>query len=159
MTYFKTTLALLIALVSVGCGQNNVDSSKIVDAPTGADQALTIVLESYGLRADQRPTVLWYGGAALNCVDQAKPWCGDGGICWRSDNGAGCTAGEELDDGILLVSTFGGAALHDTPLAHEVAHFASEARGEGKDPGHTGHFFANGGELDIATAVLIADGL
>jgi hypothetical protein len=102
--------------------------------------------------------VHWYGNK-LDCVDHgnpAKAYCdgpdGKGGVCFMSDNGFGCTAGESFDD-LVLVSTMNGVALHETGLAHELAHVRWD------DPDHTGHAFAAGGELEQATAMLAGLGM
>ncbi len=132
-----------------------VDYSKQVPAPPRAEEAIAAVEALYGLPAGST-TVIWYGGAALNCVDKVhKPWCGDGGVCWHSDNGAGCTAGES-EDGVALVSDMGGgipiaqiAIEGQSVLAHELAHL------RWGDPDHRGHAFAVGGESDQASQALV----
>ncbi len=136
----------------IGCGGLQVDQSKAVAAPTRADEAVAAVEAFYGLPA-AGTTVIWYGGAALNCVDPGKPWC-DGGHCWHSDNGNGCVAGESKD-GIALVSDWGGGRPisqmgtgSDAVMPHELAHL------RWGDPNHTGHAFAVGGESDQATQML-----
>ncbi len=126
-------LAGLLVVATIGCGSLEVDMSKVVPAPAGADQAVELITAFYGVSA--RPTIYWYGGAALNCG------YGTGYV----DQKGSCVGGDQQDD-TLIVSDRGGAPLSGTSLAHELAHYASDKRGEGGDQDHCGHFFRDDGE-------------
>lgn len=138
-------LLILVALAA-GCGMQ-VDQGKVVEPPEHAEAAVQALTAFYGM--DRAPTVIWYG-KGLDCVDHVnRPWCGDGGICWESDNRAGCTEGE-TEDRVSLVSTMSGTVpLHETPLAHEIAH-------QYLGPDHTDAFYD---KVDEATGMLALLGM
>ena len=140
--------AILLAVLLGGCGLR-VDQGKVaVPPPERSDEAIAALVKTYGMT--DAPTVFWYG-KRLTCVSQAMAdrGCDVAGRCWLSDNGAGCTEGE-TQDGVSLVSTRGGGVpIHETPLAHEVAH---QIFGDA----HTDYFFSR---VDEGTAALEALGL
>jgi hypothetical protein len=126
-------VAVLTALAAIGCGGLQVDPSKVVPAPEGAEEAFEIAANFYGLHA--RPTIVWYGGAALGCGD---------GTSYIDQTGT-CVNGDQ-DGDLIILSDRGGMPLHRTALTHELGHLASDERGEGGDADHVGHFFRDPGE-------------
>ena len=157
MTTKLTLLCLSAALlVSVGCGFR-VDPSKFGPPPPRADEAIAAVESFYGM-GPSSAEVIWYGGAARDCVDPDRPWCGTGGICWRSDDGLGCVPGETdgntslVSNGSgLLISQVGGGIY--SVLAHELAHVKWD------DPDHRKPAFSVGGGVAQITAQLAALGM
>lgn len=142
------------ALLVLGCAPV-VDPSKEVVPPEGAIAAQAAVMAMFGIN---HADVHWYGNK-LDCIEPgnpAKTYCdgpdGNAGVCYLSDNGFGCTAGESFDD-LVLVSTMSGVPIHETGLAHELAHVKWD------DPDHKGHAFAAGGELEQATDMLASHGM
>lgn len=142
----------MLAVLLAGCGGLAVDQSKVVPPPPHAAEAIQALVGLY--RMPFAPRIFWYGGSALTCKDGR----GFGG----EDN---CRFGvEDHSDAIVVAppDTLIGDPLWsdppESPLAHEMAHAASEQLGEGGDADHTGHFFAAGGEVAQGTAMIQARG-
>jgi hypothetical protein len=147
-----TRVLMVVAVVSsVGCGGLQVDMSKVVPPPAGSDEAIAAVVEFYGMRA---PTVYWYGGAALNC---------GGGLAYTDQTG-GCVRGDQ-EDGVVILAANGlpFSTVHNqwpvSDIPHELAHEASDQRGEGGCQDHDCHWYRTGGEGDQATQMLAEMGL
>ncbi len=103
----------------------------------------------------ETPPVYWYGGAILTCDNGRGIDIGEGQCEW----------GVYVDGAAIVVAPPGaligdplGSAPPTSALAHEMGHAASDQRGEGVDYDHAGHFFAPGGEVEQATAMLQARG-
>lgn len=146
----------MLAMLLAGCGPNwaggwSADESKLVAPPPHASEAVQAIEGLYDMGFS--PTIYWYGRGLT---------CKDGRGLGTEDN---CRFGEE-SDGYAIVAAPPNTLLGDplwsdppeSPLAHEMAHAASEQHGEGGDPDHAGHFFAAGGEVEQATAMLQAHG-
>lgn len=92
-------------------------------------------------------------------------WCSDG----RFDVDGICLYGATSNDGAVIVVRLPPDGLTlgqdtagipgDANLAHELGHAASVQRGEGPDQAHAGHFFAPGGDVAQATAMLDSLGM
>jgi len=149
-------VALALAVASCGADTADydveVDPSKVVDGPANTEQAVAVLSGFYGLAS--APEVYWYGGAALDCGD---------GHAFELKQYGWCLQGITLHDRQIVLSDYWpgqyGGLVSVSALAHEMGHVASYQHGEGGDRSHTGHYFADGGEVDKAYAMLEAAGL
>lgn len=151
------SLGLLVALLAVGCGVPlKIDQSKVVPPPPGFDEAMAKVVKFYGVR--HAPTVYFYGPEAMTCA---------GGTGYQSAVG-NCVSGEQ-EEGVIVLATWPGYTFSAVPpystirnvgsLPHEVAHHASDERGEDGCADHHCHWFAKGGEGEQVTRLLAEAGL
>jgi len=139
-------LAAVVSWAFSGCAlEIEVDPAKVVEAPTGAGEAIQAVADTYGMRS--LPTVYWYG-KGLDCMD---------GLGYHDQTGD-CVTGDELN-GVITVALPDGvliSALRDdwgcALLTHEMAHAASEQAGEGGCSNHDCRWFK--GPCQGATALL-----
>jgi len=122
------TLVAATVLLLGACGYE-VDQSKVVPAPDGADEATAIVMDA--LTLSYRPDTYWY----------APDDCGAGAI---HDPAGDCVFGFRIDETVVL-STQDGAHLHETALAHEYGHLASLERDGNSDHCHQRRYFLDPG--------------
>ncbi len=123
--------ATALALLVIGCGPRvTVDPAKVVDPPPRAAEALNAIVSFYGMSS--APRVVWYG-QNFDCPNYQFVQDGE------------CVTGTS-DDGLVVLSTLGGAPIHATPLAHETGHVAILATGGDGDPGHASRFYRDPGE-------------
>ena len=132
----KTTL-LILAVVAGCAGEGEiplvVDQAKVVAPPARAEELIDAVMSDWGMEV--RPVVWWYASDVDACPS-GRSWKDRWGRCVRGESALG----------VIVVSTQDKAPdapvpLHQTALIHEIAHCASDERGEGGDRGHAGHFF------------------
>ena len=119
-----------------------------IPAPLHAEEAKAAVTSFYGTVGT--PDVHWYGGAGLT-------GCPDPGVVGWAVTGSSpphCVGGQQIDRVIIVADAPEWMLLHDTSLAHELAHMRSwEATGD-SDGGHRSHYYAPGGEVDQANDML-----
>lgn len=138
---------LVAALAAGGCSRLiTVDPSRVVEPPPGATAATAVVEAFYGLRA--RPQIYWY--EATNCPDDP----GATGIVLDYGKCVSGTQDSEHDNDVIILALFPALKIHEMALAHELGHRASHERGEGGDSDHVGHFFAPGGDVEQANAIV-----
>jgi len=145
---FWGTILLLFGIIlgSVGCAGSYVyeEKDREVDAPAGADRA-TEMIENY-LAMPEATTVYWYG-KSMDCHD-GTGWVHEG----QCINGVYYEWSQEA-----AVSVMNGAAIHDTPLVHELCHAYQQYKTGNSDGNHTGDCFVN--KMPILTQMLIDGGL
>jgi hypothetical protein len=118
-----------------------------IPPPPHSDQATAVVTAFYGTVGT--PDIHWYGGDGLTgCDPGAVGWVITGSTPPR------CVGGLELEGSVLVADAPDWMLLHDTGLAHELAHMRNwEVTGD-DDVGHQSHWFVPGGEVQQATALL-----
>jgi hypothetical protein len=159
------TAVLLAVVAAAGCGRPlEVDMSKVAPAPEHAAEAVSAVTAMYrtpapptvyGTNTGPGPTLYFYAG---------EPEC-DGGFEEYGD----CYDGATSDDGgtvIVRIPPEGVTLGEDTDgidgdasLPHELAHLTAIQLGNGPDNEHRSHWFAPGGEVAQATAMLVDLGM
>lgn len=111
-------LLVAIAVVLGGCGVE-IDESRLIPAPEGADQAIAAIMGVYGGSPKSVPHIYWYGPSGdSKCpavvIDGA---CRDGSsqnhFLWAGDQ--------------IVVVFLGDRPLSETALAHEIAHIRFDA--------------------------------
>lgn len=133
----------------------DVDQSKVVAAPPGADEAIRILDERYGV---ENPTpVYWYGGAALDC------WDGLG-----FTYGGKCVFDAAGSNGVIIAWPGGDVRVSSTALAHGKAHERWDDGGHSLRQGRCDHpiwgpdpnqDYEPGTIVGDASAALVANGL
>lgn len=154
----KTMILGLAVMTVIGCGRGEVDPSKVVAAPAGAEEAEAIVFELYATAGMTRaPTLFWYGGAALDCPDGVSfHWDGD------------CVDGTTIDETAIVLSDCAAEGLpfhrmcydyqDNASMAHEMAHALSLQTGGDGCGDHNCASFRPGGLVEQATNLLAAAG-
>lgn len=124
-----------------------VDPQLEIAAPEHADEALALVVASFGI---QSVDVHWYGGPRMRCVEDPNA------IGWDSEPGH-CVGGKECN-GLVLLAYGEGRLIHESSLTHESAHRRNEELTGDNDVGHVSHWFAPGGEVERENAALAEAG-
>lgn len=169
----RITWVVFVALALDGCGDNvdlvtpmtppeasdhgpqtpwlEVEAWREVPAQDGAGLAISVAKSFLGITG--APDVHWYGGIGLDCGDpNVIGWIETG------SNPPHCVGGKE-NLGLILVATDPRLRISAGSLAHELGHMrAGEVTGN-EDPDHLTHWFAHGGEVDQANAILAEMGL
>lgn len=144
LTNALAAFVLFAALVSVGCGQLEIDQAKVVAPPERAAEAIQVVADAYHLHS--LPTVYWYG-KGLTC---------NYGTGYINQDGE-CRNGDELNN-VITVALPAGMLINElrddgcAMLTHEMGHAASEQYGEGGCDDHNCHWFHD--DCHAATALL-----
>jgi hypothetical protein len=115
--------------------------------PEVVKRAVEIIwVQTYGMRLDQLPRIVFVTGKQLNCA---------GGLGWN-DPRQGCVAGLSWEaTRTCSVAYYPGAKMHIIALAHELWHAAGWLLGD-DDPTHTGPGFQPGGAVEKANVALAA---
>ncbi len=122
-------LAAVLFLAS--CGYQP-DPDKIVPAPESADEATAMVVKAFAISGV--PDIFWY---------QPDDRCAPG----ITDPYGGCDLGFRIGD-VIVLSTQGGATLHDVSLAHELGHVAALEHDHDSDNAcHAGRYFRDPGDV------------
>jgi hypothetical protein len=131
-----------------------IDLGATVPAPPGAHEAIETVLHVYGADGGT-PAVYWYGMGAWQCGPPSNPgFYGDNGDC---DEGITEWDGSHR---IAVMYPQAGWFIHNTALAHELAHYAFGAEATHDHPVWLfGEDHANGGWVGSANIILEAHGL
>lgn len=157
------TWVLLAGVAVVGCGELQIDHSRVVPAPKAAAQVISQIEKDW--KMPETPEVYWYGAAFLDCA---------GGTGYKDPTGT-CVGGDQMNGQIIVALTGDPKddALNDADLVNLVHEFAHEASDEIEDDGcgsHACHWFRyadgrallmegqspiyNGGDVDIEAAKL-----
>jgi hypothetical protein len=158
-------LLALVAVVSVGCGDNSPiygDSSFVVP---NQEKAMAIIWDTYGAKIPM-PTVMWVTGDALNCGGGTGFESPIGCVSALTDNNLPSFVQLAYVPGLPIGASQQTAPGYDgedgTGLAHEMCHSAA-AQGVTTDGGghdaHGGECFRLGGLVDQANAKLVAAGM
>ncbi len=127
-------LIALAALWAVGCGAPlEPDASRLVDDPVGAEQAVQIAMDAFGLESHERPVIYWYG-RNLDC-----------GTAWMVQGE--CIDGQGRDGAFAVAVGYSGFTWSESSLCHEMGHHYNWVRFGDPDAYHSGTVFADVGDV------------
>ena len=148
LVVFGLALAVVFAMF-LGCGIQ-LDPARLVAAPPGSSEAISVVLASYHTNGNGMPPIAWYS------PEPDGPCSG----AFSAPSDGTCVAGFEIDgswgrSGHIVVMVYPDLHQSWIILAHEIAHWRYDVDGHPAavfgDFDHTG---VDGGSAGIADAAL-----
>jgi hypothetical protein len=145
----KLTLILALTLASTACETRWWVGKTDYAVKPDQEEAVNLIWPFYKAEASQVPPISWMD--YTDCKDAGPNGFWDGVFCVDGDM--------YPTEWLVLIGYARQPKLSTSALAHELAHAASWALGEGGDGYHTGRFFITNGLVDQATKLLTDKGL
>lgn len=146
-------MAALVLAVGACAPELEIDQSKLVDGPPNAAEAEAATCAAFGI--SDCPRMFFYADDPVNCPENVNTFPYDGE----------CVGGAQGVNGILMVMPVGATKGSDTPVVHELAHWAwgdtwhKNLAVWGDEPNTAGGLRKPGSRVGDQYAALVAAGL